>query len=218
MAQTLTQTGISSGSIVQVGHVTQSIDAFTGTEAYDITLSGSLTVTGSMVLNTIINQEFYGTASFVQTSSYSPSGSITQHSLTTSIAGNESIDLQLFHPPIDLTNAYYIGLGDISTDMNVGGITYLKPTGEIRNISISTNVLGNASSDTSQATLIVNNTNYPLITPITYSTENQFVLFSNLETPIMLGDRIQLLITPNSTVSPPTQVVHTANIHIRTNV
>ncbi len=47
MAKTLSKTGITDGSTIQPPHVTQSIDAFTGTEAYDISLSGSLTLTGS---------------------------------------------------------------------------------------------------------------------------------------------------------------------------
>jgi len=42
------KTGITNGSTIQVGHVTQSVDAFTKQAAYDITLSGSLTLTGSV--------------------------------------------------------------------------------------------------------------------------------------------------------------------------
>ena len=42
MANTLSKTGITDGLTIQPHHVTQSIDAFTGTEAYDISLSGSL--------------------------------------------------------------------------------------------------------------------------------------------------------------------------------
>ena len=48
MAKTLSKTGITTGNTVRAFHVTQSVDAFTGTDAYDITLSGSLTVTGSI--------------------------------------------------------------------------------------------------------------------------------------------------------------------------
>tara|TARA_R110002074_G_scaffold400209_2_gene595179 strand:- start:6 stop:1010 length:1005 start_codon:yes stop_codon:yes gene_type:complete len=48
MAKILSKSGIGTGTTVQAGHVTQSIDAFTGTDAYDITLSGSLVVTGSI--------------------------------------------------------------------------------------------------------------------------------------------------------------------------
>jgi hypothetical protein len=47
MALVLTKTGISTGNTVEAYHVTQSIDAFTGTNAYDIILSGSFTLTGS---------------------------------------------------------------------------------------------------------------------------------------------------------------------------
>ena len=47
MANTLSKTGITNGQTIQPSHVTQSIDAFTGTEAYDISLSGSLTLTGN---------------------------------------------------------------------------------------------------------------------------------------------------------------------------
>lgn len=43
MSNLLSKTGITLGNTVRSWHVTQSIDAFTGVEAYDITLSGSLT-------------------------------------------------------------------------------------------------------------------------------------------------------------------------------
>jgi hypothetical protein len=55
MANTLTQIGIETGNIVEAYHVSQSIDAFTGAEAYDITLSGSFTVTGSVTINGLTN-------------------------------------------------------------------------------------------------------------------------------------------------------------------
>jgi hypothetical protein len=42
------KSGITSGATIQPGHVTQSVDAFTGLVSYDITLSGSLKVTGSL--------------------------------------------------------------------------------------------------------------------------------------------------------------------------
>jgi hypothetical protein len=40
---------------IQSWHVSQSVDALTGTEAYDITISGSLVVTGSVAINTLPN-------------------------------------------------------------------------------------------------------------------------------------------------------------------
>ena len=47
MAKTLSNSGIVTGQTIKASEVSQSIDALTGTEAYDITISGSLTVTGS---------------------------------------------------------------------------------------------------------------------------------------------------------------------------
>ena len=40
---------------IESWHVSQSVDAFTGTQAYDITLSGSLVVTGSVAINGLSN-------------------------------------------------------------------------------------------------------------------------------------------------------------------
>ncbi len=51
MAKTLSQIGIETNYLVRAGHVSQSIDALTGAEDYDITISGSLTITGSVYIN-----------------------------------------------------------------------------------------------------------------------------------------------------------------------
>ena len=47
MAKNLTNSGIATGQTVEAFHVSQSVDAFTGVEAYNITISGSLETTGS---------------------------------------------------------------------------------------------------------------------------------------------------------------------------
>ena len=52
MAKKFTNTGsinnIATGKTIQSGHVTQSVMAFTGEEEYDVTISGSLAITGSI--------------------------------------------------------------------------------------------------------------------------------------------------------------------------
>ena len=48
MANQLSKTGIADTQTLYAAHVTQSIDAFTGVEAYDISISGSLNTTGSL--------------------------------------------------------------------------------------------------------------------------------------------------------------------------
>lgn len=50
MSKTLSPAGIVTNQPVEASHVSQSIEALTGTEAYDITISGSLTITGSTYL------------------------------------------------------------------------------------------------------------------------------------------------------------------------
>ena len=49
MAKILSNSGITTNDTIRAGHVTQSIDALTGTDAYDITISGSLTSTGNLI-------------------------------------------------------------------------------------------------------------------------------------------------------------------------
>ena len=80
MANTLTQVGIETGNAVEAYHVTQSIDAFTGTVAYDISLSGSFNMTGSIngepgVINPL-------TASYASTASYAPNFANTDLTLS----------------------------------------------------------------------------------------------------------------------------------------
>jgi hypothetical protein len=118
MADILSKTGITSGSIVQVGHVTQSVDAFTGIQAYDITLSGSLTITGSVVLDTTIDKNFHGTASYAITSSTAYVSPRSTYAITTSFAPNETTVLQLYNGQIDIVSGstFYIGTGTITND------------------------------------------------------------------------------------------------------
>jgi len=61
MAKILSKSGRTTGNTVEAFHVTQSVDAFTGIDAYDITISGSLTVSGSSTLeNTKSTGSFTG--------------------------------------------------------------------------------------------------------------------------------------------------------------
>ena len=48
MAKQLSKVGVTDGALATAAQVTQSIDALTGADAYDLTLSGSSTTTGSI--------------------------------------------------------------------------------------------------------------------------------------------------------------------------
>ena len=65
MAKKFTNTGISTGLTVKASQVSQSFDAFTGAQDYDIIISGSLNLTGS----------FENTGSFETTGSFENTGS-----------------------------------------------------------------------------------------------------------------------------------------------
>lgn len=79
MAQTLSKTGITTNSTIQAWHVTQSVDALTGTVAYDITISGSLTLTGSVKSKDGFTGSLLGTAA---TSSVAQSVKVTNNATT----------------------------------------------------------------------------------------------------------------------------------------
>ena len=51
MAKKFISASIATGLTIEAGHVTQSADALTGTEAYDITISGSLDINNAPVTN-----------------------------------------------------------------------------------------------------------------------------------------------------------------------
>ncbi len=53
MARNLSKTGIENGELIKAAEISQSIDALTGQEAYNITISGSLNITGSVVTGSI---------------------------------------------------------------------------------------------------------------------------------------------------------------------
>jgi hypothetical protein len=218
MAKILSKTGISSGSIVQAGHVTQSIDAFTGVEAYDITLSGSLTVTGSVSLNTNINRDFFGTASNAITSSYASTSFSSSYALTTSYADNETIVLSLYsyHNPLTSGSTNFIGVGNYSTSSADSiGLAYIEGNGTILFAMVASNVLSDTGSLQSDVSLYINSTPTTFLNKLTYLTGSQFVR-QDINQPVTQGDKIYIRLDTNSGTQP-TRVIHNINLHIKRN-
>ena len=79
MAQTLSKTGIANNSTIQAWQVSQSIDALTGQVAYDLIISGSLTLTGSVSSQNGFTGSLKGTA---ETSSVAQSAKVTNNATT----------------------------------------------------------------------------------------------------------------------------------------
>jgi len=94
MAKTFISASISTGNTIEAGHVTQSSDAFTGTEAYDITISGSLNIIGAPISNFTASRASFtdGIQSFTSTASIAdlivdPRGDILKAGNTTTTPG-----------------------------------------------------------------------------------------------------------------------------------
>jgi len=103
MAKTLSKSGITTGTTVEAWHVTQSIDAFAGTDAYNIVLSGSMTVSGSSTLFGSLNQ-LIGTTNVITGSNILFRGPTTVDGYSLSI-GLENIN----------TGTYSLGQGTTNT-------------------------------------------------------------------------------------------------------
>jgi hypothetical protein len=105
MAITLSKTNIATGNIITAAEVSQSVDAFTGAVAYDITLSGSLQLTGSVRSRNGYTGSLQGTASFVVSSSYALSSS---YAVSSSRAVSSSYALTATSAN-SVSNQYYDG-------------------------------------------------------------------------------------------------------------
>ena len=220
MANILSKTGILSGSIVQVGHVTQSIDAFTGIQEYDITLSGSLTITGSVVLDTTIDKNFHGTASYAITSSTAYVSPTSTYAITTSFAPNETTVLQLYNGQIDIVSGstFYIGTGTITNDSSSVGFSFPYNSGRIVSASLIATTLGTTGSISADIFLFKNNTKiHDFSTPLQYKFRyTGFVDGLDFSSTASLGDRIYAKgVTISGSLS--TNVIHSINLYIQRN-
>lgn len=90
MALTLSKTGITTGQTIQVSHVTQSIDALTGIVAYDIKISGSLNLTGSVASFNGFVGNLTGTSSWATNAVSANTSSWALNSISSSFASTAS--------------------------------------------------------------------------------------------------------------------------------
>jgi len=145
MAKTLSKTGIITGQDILAKHVTQSIDALTGIDAYDITISGSLSLPGTTASGSFIGDgsgltgvtgEWDGshlgdasiTGSLTVTSDVSSSGDVYGDSYYMDdqiISTNVGNDLRLADPSwdsVDINNTT-LSLGGGSGNLQLTNIT-----------------------------------------------------------------------------------------------
>jgi len=96
MAKILSKSGIIDNNTIRTWHVTQSIDAFTNVEAYDITISGSLTIIGDLNLDTDPTGNLIGNSAHSISSSYSLN-SLSSLQASYADISNDVTAFQLYH-------------------------------------------------------------------------------------------------------------------------
>lgn len=105
MAFTLSKSGITTGNTIQTFHVTQSIDALTGEQAYDIKISGSLELTGSVKSQ----NGFIG--NITGTSSYSENATLSNTVKLSNIVTTSSYTVPYISSTASAVNLYYSSTG-----------------------------------------------------------------------------------------------------------
>ena len=141
MANQLSKTGIQNSQTIQAWHVTQSIDALTAAEAYDITISGSLTLTGSVSSLNGFTGDLVGTASWASeavsavtatTASYALTATSSSYAATASSADTFIVRTALTasglnYPTVDGTENEVIKT-DGAGNLSLGHITTIYET------------------------------------------------------------------------------------------
>jgi hypothetical protein len=214
MAKTLSKSGIVTGYDVNAWHITQSVDAFTKVEAYDITVSGSFTVTGSVNVRGTVFGRTTQTSSFAVTSSYSL---FAVNSISSSLAFYNSTNqytLQFYSPTSkasELINArqYGIGAGEaLISGPGIYGITL--PVNSLLSKEVTvTSTCKSQGTLTAQLQLMSgdNNVEYTFTNPVEYKFPYSSFNENITSTVFLKGTRLWFLLsTENGTL--PTEVSH----------
>ena len=160
MANILSKSGITDNSTIRTWHVTQSIDAFTNVEAYDITISGSLTIIGDLNLDTNPTGNLIGNSAYSLSSSYSQQSFSSSYSQHAKIS-NDITAFQLYHgvfkyPAQEATYYFAIDIAPITTlttsSDSVG--TFIPTNLTIISASLTTTITGTTGSSEASSYLL----------------------------------------------------------------
>jgi hypothetical protein len=161
MANQLIKTGITPGQTIQPFHVTQSVDAFTGITAYDITISGSLTLTGSVLSQNGFTGNLIGTSSWATnavaantaswalnaiTSSYTLSALSSSYALSSSFALtsiSSSYSVSSSYAVISLSSSFALSS---SRATEAGITTLIRPSNTVSNFGYTVPYLSGTGS------------------------------------------------------------------------
>ena len=134
MAKTLSNSGIATGNPVLAAQVSQSVQAFTGAESYDITISGSLNLPANTQMNGTASEAIYATSA----------GTVSGPTATITVSEETAAETNfiVFSPSSsvggstqNLKNTDTVGAGGAT-----GGLEYNANTGNIKAKSFESSV------------------------------------------------------------------------------
>ena len=134
MAKTLSNSGIATGNPVLAAQVSQSVQAFTGAEAYDITISGSLNLPANTQMNGTASEAIFATSA----------GTVSGPTATITVSEETSAETNfiVFSPSSsvggstqNLKNTDTVGAGGAT-----GGLEYNANTGNLKAKSFESSV------------------------------------------------------------------------------
>ena len=148
MANTLSKANIANNNTIEAWQVSQSVDAFTGAYAYDITISGSLFMTGPTNIVGSVNATSF-TGSLLGSSSYALTASYLSGSISNAISSSYALTASfLSNPPAKVSGEYIsngttIGVtGDLKIAAGFGSIATGNTFVDLTFNTLNTNVLG----------------------------------------------------------------------------
>jgi hypothetical protein len=208
MAQTLSTSGIVTGQDVQAWHVTQSIDAFTGVSDFDIRVSGSFTLTGSLKVDGNVLGKTSESASIAITSSFTNQASVANSSSFAEYNSGNLLTLQLYAPQIATLAAsttYFMGVGTSLMTANRTGIV-VPINAVIVKAVITSTIKGSITGMVSTPSIMKNNSSIASLEGLRYNNAINYTL-SNINQEVAAGDTISIRIVTDSGATP-TNVTH----------
>lgn len=211
MANILSKTGITTGQSVDAWHITQSVDAFTGDVDYDITVSGSFTLTGSLYIDGDMYGNTLGSSSTSDNTGYANYSNASLSSSFSDFNESDYFTLQLVQPETNLASgaSYYVGMGEPGPGSRYIGLV-LPISCFIRKIYVSATTQVTGSSESPTIRLSINGTS----TIATGTTLNYSQPYSSGMGSIGVfyaaGTRISLFITTPTFATAPQKVTHNA--------
>jgi len=215
MANVLSKNNILTGEQVEAWNITQSIDAFTGEVEYDILLSGSFTLTGSLYVDGDVLGTTTGTASTSDNTEYTLFTPSTDYTPLAEYNESDYLTLQFYNTPLasPLSSiSYMIAMGEPAT-LNRGGIT-LPIDCYIREayVSISTETPGSPELGTlfliSGSTALITFSEKP-------SYDEKFVSFvESIDRSYPAGTSLAFRLTTPSWAVPPSNITHNITLKI----